>query len=157
VIEVDVPGWKQLRLSNLLLDVNGTLSLDGDVLPVVSRRLHHLRSRLQIHLLSADTHGRLEATARELNVPYTRVDGDSPGGPQKAAFLRLLGPEAVVAIGNGSNDGDMLREAALGIVVLGHEGASRSALLAGDLLTGSVHEALDLLLHPARLVATLRS
>jgi len=37
------------------------------------------------------------------------------------------------------------------------EGTSLQALLASDILVASAEEALDLLLKPARLVATLRS
>ena len=61
-----------------------------------------------------------------------------------------------VAFGNGANDALMLRKARLGICVMHGEGASLQALLASDVLVASAEEALDLLLKPARLVATLR-
>jgi len=62
----------------------------------------------------------------------------------------------VVAIGNGANDAAMLQEAALGIAVLGPEGLAAEALLAADVVVASIEDALDLLLRPHRLVATLR-
>jgi soluble P-type ATPase len=70
--------------------------------------------------------------------------------------VRALGPSGVTAIGNGANDVGMLREAELGIAVLGHEGLAREAAEAADVLVASVHGALDLLLRPKRLLATLR-
>jgi hypothetical protein len=60
LIEVIVPGWQELRLTALVLDVNGTLALDGELLPDVDGRLTALRAKVDIHLLSADTYGRLD-------------------------------------------------------------------------------------------------
>lgn len=59
-------------------------------------------------------------------------------------------------MGNGRNDRLMLAEAGLGIAVLGREGSSPLALAAADVVVCSAEEALDLLLVPARLEATLR-
>lgn len=156
MIDVEIPGWKRLHLSLLVLDVNGVLALDGKVLPSVPRRIEMLRPNLDIHLLSADTYGRLEGLARTLRVDATRLEGGREEASQKAEFVARRGAETTVAIGNGANDVGMLREAALGIGVLGHEGAASAALLAGEVVVGSIHEALDLLLRPTRLVATLR-
>lgn len=155
-ITVDVPGWKRLELRWLVLDVNGTLTLDGGLLPGVPKRIGELRSRLGIELLSADTHGTLERVGAALDVRWTRLRAGEPDAPQKAEFVRELGAERVAAVGNGANDVEMLRTAGLGVALLGHEGLSSAALVAGDVVAGSVEEALDLLLHPTRLVATLR-
>ncbi len=62
----------------------------------------------------------------------------------------------MAAVGNGANDVEMLREAELGIAVLGYEGLAKGAADAADILVTSVHDALDLLLRPTRLLATLR-
>lgn len=67
-----------------------------------------------------------------------------------------MGSGNVVAIGNGSNDGLMLAKAALGIIVLGPEGAAVKALQQADVLVKDINDGLDLLLYPKRLVATLR-
>jgi soluble P-type ATPase len=50
----------------------------------------------------------------------------------------------------------MLEAAALGIAVLGDEGLATEALQAADVVAGSIVQALDLLIRPARLVATHR-
>ena len=60
-------------------------------------------------------------------------------------------------MGNGRNDALMLKEAALGIAVIQEEGGAVETLLAADIVTHSVLVALDLLLNPLRLTATLRS
>jgi soluble P-type ATPase len=51
----------------------------------------------------------------------------------------------------------MLEAAALGIAVCGAEGAAAHVLQAGDIVVGRIVDALDLLLHPKRLMATLRA
>jgi soluble P-type ATPase len=51
----------------------------------------------------------------------------------------------------------MLKEAALGIAVIQEEGGAIKTLLAADIVMRSILDALDLLLHPLRLTATLRS
>jgi hypothetical protein len=77
-------------------------------------------------------------------------------GTEKRDHVRTLGPRQVVAMGNGANDVLMLQEAALGIAVLGPEGLCADALRASDVVVADPWAGLDLLLHPARLVATLR-
>lgn len=75
---------------------------------------------------------------------------------QKLRYLRELGVAASVAVGNGENDRLMLEAAALGVAVLGPEGASARTLAAADVVVREITEGLDLLLRPKRLIATLR-
>jgi P-type E1-E2 ATPase len=156
MLEIDVPGLKTLRLAHLVLDVNGTLALDGILLDGVGERLNVVKSSLQVHLLSADTHGGLAAIAEQLEVSSVRLQPGSSEVEQKAAYLRQLGAGSVAAIGNGANDVGMLREAGLAIAVLGPEGLATGVLEHADILVTSPAAALDLLLRPKRLVATLR-
>lgn len=58
---------------------------------------------------------------------------------------------------NGRNDHRMLEAAALGVAVLQGEGASVEALMAADVVVPDILAALNLLLLPQRLIATLRS
>lgn len=156
MLELNLPGRRQLLLTTLVLDLNGTLSLDGVVLAGVAERLDDLRSKLAIEIVSADTHHVLEKVASDLNVAWTRLDSDECGAPQKLRHVEAVGPDHIVAIGNGINDVAMLRRAALGIAVVGAEGLAVPALTAADVVVGSITDALDLLLHPLRLYATLR-
>lgn len=156
MLEISIPGRGTMALEHLVLDVNGTLATDGRLLPGVAERLAHLRSSLQPVLLTADTHGGLAALNASLQLPAHKL---TPGreAEQKAAFVRELGAERTVAVGNGANDAGMLRAAALGIAVLGEEGLAVACLQAADLVAPDIAHALDLLLQPKRLVATLRA
>ena len=75
----------------------------------------------------------------------------------KREYIEALGWERVVAVGNGRNDRLMLKRAALGIAVIGEEGAASETLLAADVVCPNVRAALELLQNPLRLTATLRS
>jgi P-type E1-E2 ATPase len=155
LIEYKIPGWRALILEHLVLDLNGTVALDGDLLPGLADRLAGLSPQLVIHLATADTHGRAAEAAGELGMHLAWV---RPGeeASQKQALVERLGVASVVAIGNGANDALMLGAAALGIAVLGREGLAVATLSAADLVVARIEDALDLLLHPQRLVATLR-
>lgn len=152
-VAIDVPGRAPLALEHLLLDQNGTLTNRGTLIEGVSGRLARLRERLELHVLTADTFGTLDRIVGELGVQGHRI----ANGAEKRAFLQALGPRGCAAIGNGANDVAMLNAAALGIAVIGPEGASAAALAAADVVCGSVIDALDLLLNERVLVATLRA
>jgi len=155
MISIAVPGVGDFSWAHLVLDVNGTLTLDGALLPGVAERLRLLSPRVVVHLLTADTRGTVSALAQELGADWKRLQ---QGGEaeQKRAFVQALGADQVVAIGNGNNDIMMLSEASLGIAVLGPEGTATRALLAADVVVRDVADGLDLLLDPIRLLATLR-
>ena len=151
-IEVVVPGRGRLSLDTLLLDVNGTLADRGVLIDAVELRLQQLVKELTVHLLSADTFGTAEQIAARVGAGFHRV----LDGAAKLEHVRQIGSERCVAIGNGTNDVLMLEGCSLGIVVLGPEGASGAALRVADVVCRSIEEALDLLLSPQALVATLR-
>lgn len=156
MIELNIPGRGVVQLQHLVCDVNGTLAVDGQLQEGLVRCLSTLRDRLTLHLLTADTHGRQEVIDQLLNLRAVRIQ---PGQEslQKAVYVRQLGAETVVAIGQGANDVGMLKEAALGICVFSPEGTAVEALLAADLVTATIFDALELLENPIRIVASLRS
>ena len=155
MIHLDIPGWRVLELEHLVLDLNGTIALDGEVLAGVPERLAALSESLAVYLVTADTQGQAAAIAEQLGVRLVLV-AQGAEADQKRALVERLGAERVMAIGNGANDAGMLQAAALGMAVLGSEGLAGEALRAADVVMVSIHDALDLLLHPRRLVATLR-
>lgn len=155
MISIAIPDFGTITLEHLVLDFNGTLAVDGAVLPGVAERLAALAPRLSIHVLTADTHG---TAARALaGVPCALNVVPAAGQAQaKQHFVDSLGASGVVAIGNGRNDRSMLGAARLGIAVIQSEGAAAAAIAAADLVAPTIADALDLLVHPLRLVASLR-
>jgi P-type E1-E2 ATPase len=155
LIELNIPGRGLVQLRYLVSDVNGTLAFDGALLTGVSRALPALGDRLELHLLTADTHGRQAEIDRQLGLQAVRIP---PGGEAeaKAAYVQELGAGTTVALGQGANDAAMLEAAAIGIAVLSREGLAVEALTRADVLVPDILAGLDLLEHPLRLVATLR-
>jgi P-type E1-E2 ATPase len=155
MIELDIPGRGLIQLQHLVSDVNGTLAVDGRLMEGVVSHFTGLADRLQLHLLTADTHGRQESIDQQLGLKAVLVPSDE-GGRAKADYVQQLGAEKVIALGQGANDAEMLKTAAIGIAVLSPEGMSAEALAAADVLVPDVLSALALLERPLRLVATLR-
>ena len=156
MIELQIPGRGIIQLEYAVFDVNGTLSVDGQLVKGAEPLIAQLRGKLDVRLITADTHGKQAEIDRQLKFTADRL---KPGGyerEQKADYIRALGTHNVVAIGNGANDVDMLKVAALGIAVIGHEGAAFEVLAAADVVTHNIFDAIGLLLYPRRLIATLR-
>jgi P-type E1-E2 ATPase len=155
-VEVPIPGRADLTIESLVLDVNGTLALDGQLLDGVSERIERLRRLVRVVIVTADTHGGAASLGKSLGLEVA-VLGPGDGASQKLEFLRDLGADRSVAIGNGANDALMLEESALGICVVGKEGASVDALFKADIVVTDICDGLDLLLYPQRVAATLRA
>jgi soluble P-type ATPase len=156
MIGINIPGWGELRLSHLVLDYNGTIAEHGRLIPGVPEKLAALAPRLTIHILTADTFGTVREQVATLPAQLIVI----PPGDQaqaKADYVRRLGADQTVAVGNGRNDRLMLKEAAVGIALVQAEGAAVEALLAADVAAPDILAALELLLTPAALIATLRS
>ena len=155
MLEVNIPGRGSLGLEYLVLDINGTISRDGALIEGVSGRLDALRGQFDITAVTADTFGKARELGERLKIKLHRLETGKEA-EQKAGFVRRLGAGVTAAMGNGANDALMLRESALGICVLGQEGTAADAAGAADLLAPDINAALDLLIRPTRLIATLR-
>ncbi len=155
MIEIEIPGRLTYILTTLVLDVNGTIAFDGKIIDNVPERLIKLSRLIDIYLITADTQGQAKRLADYFGISLKII---MPGNEdrQKLEFIREAGSETIVAIGNGSNDSLMLREAAIGICIIGKEGAAAEAMRNCDIVVNDINAALDLLLYPKRLIATLR-
>jgi soluble P-type ATPase len=117
MIDLTIPGVGAIQIVHLVLDINGTLALDGRILDGIPRALSSLSNLLEIHLVTADTYGKQEFIDRQLGLTAVRLQpGDEAG--QKGEFVKSLGASHCAAIGQGSNDSRMLAEAFLGIAIL---------------------------------------
>ena len=155
MLKINIPGREEMVLSHLILDYNGTIAEDGLIIESIRPRLEKLSRDLAIYVITADTHGtaaqRCEGLPLQvLTFPTTQV------GQIKADEARKL-PGGVVCIGNGFNDIQMSDVCDLSICVMGREGCCGALLMHTDVVVTSIDDALDLLLMPHRLRATLRT
>lgn len=156
MIELILPGQRVIEIEHLVCDVNGTLAVDGKLVDGVLPALTELRDRLQIHLITADTHGQQALIDQQLGLKAARIHRGQEA-EQKAAYVQSLGAEKVLAIGQGANDALMLKAAAIGICILSPEGLAVAALMNADLVAPDILTALEMIKKPLRLIASLRT
>ena len=155
MFELDVPGFGIIRLEHMVSDFTGTLSIDGKLVPGVKERLNSIAEFLKIHILTADTFSMARGELEGVNCDIHILTGDNHD-IQKERYITNLGAEDVITFGNGNNDRLMLKTARIGVAVCLNEGCAVDAIQSADILVTSATDALDLLLNPKRLKATLR-
>lgn len=158
-IDLDIPGFGKLELRRLVSDYTGTCSFGGKITRGVERRLIALSELLDIHVLTADTFGTAAEELRNIPMKLVRLEPGEEDVRKRDYVLRQEPPHAV-ALGNGLNDRLLLKTVkeagGLAIAVENGEGCGVETLLNASLFVTGVENALDLLLEPDRLKATLR-
>ena len=156
MIRIVVPGYGEISLDHVVLDYNGTLATDGQLPRGVRTLLNNIAERVELHIVTADTFGRVKSGIEGIRCKLS-ILSQQDQALAKQQYIQNIGSDRVVAIGNGRNDRLMVKEATLGIAIVGAEGSALETLLASDVICKSAQDALELLLNPKRLIATLRS
>lgn len=154
-MEFRIPGIGTISINNIILDYNGTIAVDGIMIPGVEELLNELSADYSIHVITADTFGSAEAALRNVNCRFTRISPDNQS-MQKLQYLAECGKETSACIGNGKNDRYMLKESAIGIALIQREGLFAETALAADILCPDIFSALEFFKNPERLIATMR-
>lgn len=155
MIRLDIPGNACCCIRHVVFDYNGTIARDGRIIPGVKKEIQQFSDRLGFHVLTADTFGSVKQQVHGMDAVLTVISKDHQDR-KKLDYVNSLGPGQTLCVGNGRNDALMLREAGIGIAVLGDEGLSSAALLASDLMVRDILDVFALLRTPERLIATLR-
>jgi soluble P-type ATPase len=155
MISIDIPGAGKKEIHHLVFDYNGTIAIDGVLIPGVREAIRSLAGRVSIHVITADTFGFVTRQVSDIDCEVVII----PPGDQaqsKLDFIEKLGAQHTLCVGNGANDEQMLKHAAIGIALLQAEGLAASALLAADLVIKHILDVFALLNTPERIMATLR-
>lgn len=167
MISIEIPGREQpFRIWAVAVDYNGTIACDGMLIEGVADRVRALvDAGVEVHVLTADTYGTVEAQCAGLGA-QVRPFAHAGAAVCKEEIVRGLAAAAgcepgagsgICAMGNGFNDMPMFQAADLRICVLDAEGAHPGLLAHADVVARGACEALDLVLKPNRLRATLRN
>ncbi len=156
MMELEIPGQGTINVRHLVLDYNGTLACDGILMDGVGERLTALAETFTVHVLTADTFGSAADALADLPCVVTVIPQEQQADA-KWLYVKDLGFDETVCMGNGRNDALMLRDAALSIATVQGEGCALEGLMASQITVPSILDGLDLLLNPLRLKATLRS
>src|SRR5258708_16155541 len=111
MIALTIPGFGAVELHYLVLDYNGTLAVDGKLLPGVRDALMALADRLVIHVITADTFGLAGTELAGLPVNITIIPQEGQADA-KLAYVEHLGPTGAFAIDNRRHPPKMLAAAA---------------------------------------------
>jgi soluble P-type ATPase len=155
MIRIEAPGRDTLEIENIVFDLNGTLTVDGRIHPKTKDKINLLAKRTKVYIMTADTRGDSQTVLQKVRAEIVLIEGDDTG-KAKEEFVKRLGSARTVAVGNGHNDRLMVKEAGLGLSVLGREGTSSETVKNSDILFASIIDALDFLLKPLRQKATMR-
>ena len=159
MIRVEIPGREPLDIAYVVMDYNGTVAVDGLLPDDVAERIGRLSGDVEMYVLTADTFGTVAAQCASLDVHVETFPREGAAECKERVVDGLLARAdgAVVCLGNGLNDIRMFDCADLSIAIIGQEGACAALLAHADVVVTSPVDALDLLLKPGRLKATLRS
>jgi P-type E1-E2 ATPase len=158
MIKIEIPGREQpLVIDALVLDYNGTIACDGDLIEGVPEKIRELCSNLPVYILTADTYGTVKRQCAGLGAEILTFPHAAAGACKEEIVRKLSNDQSVCVIGNGFNDVQMFDLAALSVAVLDTEGMYAGLLAHADVMVRAAPDALDLLLKPNRLRATLRN
>ena len=155
MLNIQIPGREELLLHHLVLDYNGTIAEDGNIIEGIRPRLAELAKDLSIYVITADTHGTAAKKCEGLPLQVLTFPTTEVGKIKAEEATKMEG--GVITIGNGFNDIQMSDAADLSICVIGREGCCGALLAHTDVVVTSIEDALDLLLKAGRLRATLRT
>jgi soluble P-type ATPase len=156
VITIEIPGReKLLQIQHAVLDYNGTIAVDGILLPEAAVRMKQLMPLVKVHVLTADTYGTVRGQCAPLGVEVHTFPRAGAGQCKKEIVAALKG--GVACFGNGFNDIPMFDLADLSVAIVEGEGVCAALLSHATVAVRSAAEGLDLLLKTQRLRATLRN
>lgn len=155
IILLNIPNYKTISVKNIVFDYNGTIATSGKVAEDVFARIIQLTQQFNVYIVTADTFGTVQERFKQTPVEVYIIDRDN-GTNDKANFIRTIGPDQTIALGNGNNDRKMLEISALGIGVLGEEGMSFKTLKASDLFIQELMNFFEMIEQPKKLIASLR-
>ena len=155
MITIDIPGREIITIEHLVLDYNGTVAEDGQLIDGVEERMRALKDRVSIHVLTADTYGTVRAQCDPIGV-HVETFPRAGAAECKLEIVQRLGSH-VMCVGNGFNDVLMFDAADLSVAVLEKEGTYAGLIAHADIVTRSIVDAFDLLIRTDRMRATLRT
>ncbi|WP_432661791.1 ATPase P [Wukongibacter baidiensis] len=155
MIKIDIPSYKKIEIENVVFDYNGTLAVDGRLIDGIKEKLIEASKAVNVYVVTADTYGTVRENFKdvELNV---KVISQENGTLDKVSFIRELGKDKTIAIGNGNNDELMIKESAIGVCILGDEGLATRSLIASDIVLKDINDFFDMIMNKKRIIANLR-
>ena len=151
-MKYDVPRVGVLEFDTIVLDLNGTLSVKWVISNKTKEKISKLRELwFTIYLLTGDARWTWQTLCNDLWIDLIVTQGSE----EKAEFMKKIGREKTVAIGNARIDIGMFQHAELSIATIQAEWIHRALLDHVDIIIPSIEDALDLFIDGDSLRATM--
>jgi soluble P-type ATPase len=154
MISIQRSGLPTIEIDFILLDFEGTVASDRRVHPKVKDKINLLSKRAKIYILARGEKEAVEDMLRNVKAE-TVYFKEGRVSQEKLDFIRRLGTERTIAVGNGADDALMIAEAGIGICVISKEGTSTEMLRHAKVVFSNILDALDFMLKPLRQTTTL--
>jgi soluble P-type ATPase len=152
---ITVPGIGEYEIENIVFDYNGTIAIDGIIIEGIMDKIVKLSNEFNVYIVTADTFKTVE-NAFKNTVINVHIIGKNNESQDKKEFIKKVGSNKTIALGNGRNDELMLKEAIISIAVLNDEGISVKTLNNADFLIKDINNFFDMIDEPKKLIAILR-
>jgi soluble P-type ATPase len=153
---VEIPGRESFEIKNVVFDYNGTVAIDGKLIEGISESINELSNSFNFYVITADTYSTVKEELQNTKCEVIVIP-NSQQDISKLNFVKKLGSQYTLSVGNGRNDKLMLKETVLGIAILQDEGLCTETLLNSDILVKSIFDVFGFLKDSNRLIATLRN
>ena len=105
MIQIEIPGREQpLELDALVLDYNGTIACDGQLIEGVGERIRALSAKLPVYILTADTYGTVRRQCEGLGAEILTFPRAAAGECKEEIVRKLALDHSGCVVGNGFND-----------------------------------------------------
>lgn len=152
-MKYNVPHGESFEITTIVLDLNGTLSVNGAIPSGVKEKIDALRQEgFKIILFTGDQRGTAKDLCSDLGIEF-KIAGT---GALKEAEMLKLDVDKCAAIGNARIDISTFKHAKISVLTLQAEGIHAKAVAHADIIVPSIVDALDLFLNKNSLCATMR-
>lgn len=148
-----VPGVGEIEIKDIVLDLNGTLSVNGKIPNGVKKKLQKLdKMGISITLFTGDQRGTADRLCKEYGISFIRtVDGK-----EKEKAMEIFDKDTTAAIGNARIDIGTFKNSRVSVATLQAEGIHADILKNVDVVVPSIDDALDFFIDPNTFAATMR-
>lgn len=152
-VRYDVPEVGEVTIKTVILDLNGTLSINGTISDRTKELLKELTKReVEIVLLTGDQRGTAKALCSELDISFVRCKNSA----EKSEASKRFDKNTTAAIGNARIDIGTFENAIVSIATLQAEGIHAEIIPYVDIIVPTIENALEILLDPNSFAATMR-
>ncbi len=152
-MKYQVPEVGEIEIKTIVLDLNGTLSVNGEIPEGLNERLAKLKTLdISVVLFTGDQRGTAADLCKEYGIDFIRTKS----GVEKEEAMKKYDPETTAAIGNARIDIGTFKHAKVSVATLQSEGIHAEILKYVDVIVPSIKDALDFFIDTDTFCATMR-